>query len=226
MSVNIGNDWDNLLKEERDKPYYKNLRKFLIFEYKHYNIYPDMYDLFNALKYVSYENTKVVILGQDPYHGWGQAHGFSFSVKKDVPIPPSLLNIYKELQYDLGLFIPDNGDLTKWARQGVLLLNTVLTVREKSPNSHRGRGWEILTDRIIELLNKRDKPMVFILWGANAKSKERLITNKNHLILKSVHPSPLSAYRGFFGSKVFSKTNEFLRANHMEGIDWQIENQR
>lgn len=226
MSVNIGNDWDNLLKEERDKPYYKNLRKFLIFEYKHYNIYPDMYDLFNALKYVSYENTKVVILGQDPYHGWGQAHGFSFSVKKDVPIPPSLLNIYKELQYDLGLFIPDNGDLTKWARQGVLLLNTVLTVREKSPNSHRGRGWEILTDRIIELLNKRDKPMVFILWGANAKSKERLITNKNHLILKSVHPSPISAYRGFFGSKVFSKTNEFLRANHMEGIDWQIENQR
>lgn len=226
MSVNIGNDWDNLLKEERDKPYYKNLRKFLIFEYKHYNIYPDMYDLFNALKYVSYENTKVVILGQDPYHGWGQAHGFSFSVKKDVPIPPSLLNIYKELQYDLGLFIPDNGDLTKWARQGVLLLNTVLTVREKSPNSHRGRGWEILTDRIIELLNKRDKPMVFILWGANAKSKERLISNKNHLILKSVHPSPLSAYRGFFGSKVFSKTNEFLRANHMEEIDWQIENQR
>ncbi|WP_306484779.1 uracil-DNA glycosylase [Anaerococcus sp.] len=226
MSVNIGNDWDNLLKEERDKPYYKNLRKFLIFEYKHYNIYPDMYDLFNALKYVSYENTKVVILGQDPYHGWGQAHGFSFSVKKDVPIPPSLLNIYKELHDDLGLFIPDNGDLTKWARQGVLLLNTVLTVREKSPNSHRGRGWEILTDRIIELLNKRDKPMVFILWGANAKSKERLITNKNHLILKSVHPSPLSAYRGFFGSKVFSKTNEFLRANHMEGIDWQIENQR
>lgn len=226
MSVNIGNDWDNLLKEERDKPYYKNLRKFLIFEYKHYNIYPDVYDLFNALKYVSYENTKVVILGQDPYHGWGQAHGFSFSVKKDVPIPPSLLNIYKELHDDLGLFIPDNGDLTKWARQGVLLLNTVLTVREKSPNSHRGRGWEILTDRIIELLNKRDKPMVFILWGANAKSKERLISNKNHLILKSVHPSPLSAYRGFFGSKVFSKTNEFLRANHMEGIDWQIENQR
>lgn len=226
MSVNIGNDWDNLLKEERDKPYYKNLRKFLIFEYKHYNIYPDMYDLFNALKYVSYENTKVVILGQDPYHGWGQAHGFSFSVKKDVPIPPSLLNIYKELHDDLGLFIPDNGDLTKWARQGVLLLNTVLTVRKKSPNSHRGRGWEILTDRIIELLNKRDKPMVFILWGANAKSKERLISNKNHLILKSVHPSPLSAYRGFFGSKVFSKTNEFLRANHMEEIDWQIENQR
>ena len=226
MSVNIGNDWDNLLKEERDKPYYKNLRKFLISEYKHYNIYPDMYDLFNALKYVSYDDTKVVILGQDPYHGRGQAHGFSFSVKKDVPIPPSLLNIYKELHDDLGLFIPDNGDLTKWARQGVLLLNTVLTVREKSPNSHRGRGWEILTDRIIELLNKRDKPMVFILWGANAKSKERLISNKNYLILKSVHPSPLSAYRGFFGSKVFSKTNEFLRANHMEEIDWQIENQR
>lgn len=225
MSVQIGNDWDQLLKEERDKPYYKNLRKFLINEYKHYNIYPDMYDLFNALKYVSYEDVKVVILGQDPYHGRGQAHGFSFSVKEDVPIPPSLLNIYKELNNDLGLFIPDNGDLTKWAKQGVLLLNTVLTVREKSPNSHRGKGWEILTDRIIELLNKRNKPMVFILWGANAKSKERLITNKNHLILKSVHPSPLSAYRGFFGSKVFSRTNEFLRANNMDEIDWQIENQ-
>ena len=225
MSVQIGNDWDQLLKEERNKPYYKNLRKFLINEYKHYNIYPDMYDLFNALKYVSYEDTKVVILGQDPYHGRGQAHGFSFSVKKDVPIPPSLLNIYKELNNDLGLFIPDNGDLTKWAKQGVLLLNTVLTVREKSPNSHRGKGWEILTDRIIELLNKRNKPMVFILWGTNAKSKERLITNKNHLILKSVHPSPLSAYRGFFGSKVFSRTNEFLRANNMDEIDWQIENQ-
>lgn len=225
MSVQIGNDWDQLLKEERDKPYYKKLRKFLINEYKHYNIYPDMYDLFNALKYVSYEDTKVVILGQDPYHGRGQAHGFSFSVKEDVPIPPSLLNIYKELNNDLGLFIPDNGNLTKWAKQGVLLLNTVLTVREKSPNSHRGKGWEILTDRIIELLNKRNKPMVFILWGANAKSKERLITNKNHLILKSVHPSPLSAYRGFFGSKVFSRTNEFLRANNMDEIDWQIENQ-
>lgn len=225
MSVQIGNDWDQLLKEEWEKPYYKNLRKFLINEYKHYNIYPDMYDLFNALKYVSYEDTKVVILGQDPYHGKGQAHGFSFSVKEDVPIPPSLLNIYKELNNDLGLFIPDNGDLTKWAKQGVLLLNTVLTVREKSPNSHRGKGWEILTDRIIELLNKRNKPMVFILWGANAKSKERLITNKNHLILKSVHPSPLSAYRGFFGSKVFSRTNEFLRTINMREIDWQIENQ-
>lgn len=225
MSVQIGNDWDQLLKEEWEKPYYKNLRKFLINEYKHYNIYPDMYDLFNALKYVSYEDTKVVILGQDPYHGKGQAHGFSFSVKEDVPIPPSLLNIYKELNNDLGLFIPDNGDLTKWAKQGVLLLNTVLTVREKTPNSHKGKGWEILTDRIIELLNKREKPMVFILWGANAKSKERLITNKNHLILKSVHPSPLSAYRGFFGSKVFSRTNEFLRANNMDEIDWQIENQ-
>lgn len=225
MSVQIGNDWDQLLKEEWEKPYYKNLRKFLINEYKHYNIYPDMYDLFNALKYVSYEDTKVVILGQDPYHGKGQAHGFSFSVKEDVPIPPSLLNIYKELNDDLGLFIPDNGDLTKWAKQGVLLLNTVLTVREKSPNSHRGKGWEVLTDRIIELLNKREKPIVFILWGANAKSKEKLITNKNHLILKSVHPSPLSAYRGFFGSKVFSRTNKFLRANNMDEIEWQIENQ-
>ena len=226
MSVNIGNDWDKLLKDEWSKDYYKNLRKFLIEEYKNYNIYPNMYDIFNALKYVSYEDVKVVILGQDPYHGRGQAHGFSFSVKKDVPIPPSLMNIYKELNEDLGCFIPDNGNLIKWAEEGVLLLNTVLTVREKSPNSHKNKGWEELTDRIIELLNDREKPMVFILWGANAKSKEKFITNKNHLVLKSVHPSPLSAYRGFFGSRVFSKTNRFLKANNMTEIDWQIENQR
>lgn len=226
MSVNIGNDWDKLLKDEWSKDYYKNLRKFLIEEYRNYNIYPNMYDIFNALKYVSYGDVKVVILGQDPYHGRGQAHGFSFSVKKDVSIPPSLMNIYKELNEDLGCFIPDNGNLIKWAEEGVLLLNTVLTVREKSSNSHKNKGWEELTDRIIELLNDREKPMVFILWGANAKSKEKFITNKNHLVLKSVHPSPLSAYRGFFGSKVFSKTNRFLKANNMTEIDWQIENQR
>ncbi len=226
MTVEIGNDWDKLLSEEWSKPYYQKLRKILLEEYSHYRVYPDMYDLFNALKYVSYEDTKVVILGQDPYHGRGQAHGFSFSVQKGVEIPPSLLNIYKELQEDLNCYIPDNGNLIKWAEQGVLLLNTVLTVREKSPNSHKGIGWEILTDRIIEILNSREKPMVFILWGANAKAKEKLITNKNHLILKSVHPSPLSAYRGFFGSKVFSKTNKFLKENNMKEIDWQIENQR
>ena len=185
-----------------------------------------MYDIFNALKYVAYEDVKVVILGQDPYHGRGQAHGFSFSVKEDVPIPPSLLNIYKELRDDLGLFIPDNGNLTKWAKQGVLLLNTVLTVREKSPNSHKDRGWEKLTDRIIALLNQREKPIVFILWGANARSKTKLINNRRHLILTSAHPSPLSAYRGFFESKVFSKTNKFLRDNNMKEIDWQIENHK
>ncbi|WP_276880598.1 uracil-DNA glycosylase [Anaerococcus tetradius] len=226
MTVKIGNDWDKLLKYEWDKPYYQDLRKFLIREYRNYNIYPDMYDIFNALKYVAYEDVKVVILGQDPYHGRGQAHGFSFSVKEDVPIPPSLLNIYKELRDDLGLFIPDNGNLTKWAKQGVLLLNTVLTVREKSPNSHKDRGWEKLTDRIIALLNQREKPIVFILWGANARSKTKLINNRRHLILTSAHPSPLSAYRGFFGSKVFSKTNKFLRDNNMKEIDWQIENHK
>lgn len=226
MTVKIGNDWDKLLKDEWDKPYYQDLRRFLIREYRNYNIYPDMYDIFNALKYVAYEDVKVVILGQDPYHGRGQAHGFSFSVKEDVPIPPSLLNIYKELRDDLGLFIPDNGNLTKWAKQGVLLLNTVLTVREKSPNSHKDRGWEKLTDRIIALLNQREKPIVFILWGANARSKTKLIDNRRHLILTSVHPSPLSAYRGFFGSKVFSKTNKFLKDNDMEEIDWQIENHK
>lgn len=226
MTVKIGNDWDKLLKDEWDKPYYQDLRKFLIREYRNYNIYPDMYDIFNALKYVAYEDVKVVILGQDPYHGRGQAHGFSFSVKEDVPIPPSLLNIYKELRDDLGLFIPDNGNLTKWAKQGVLLLNTVLTVREKSPNSHKDRGWEKLTDRIIALLNQREKPIVFILWGANARSKTKLINNRRHLILTSAHPSPLSAYRGFFESKVFSKTNKFLRDNNMKEIDWQIENHK
>ena len=226
MTVKIGNDWDKLLKDEWDKPYYQDLRKFLIREYRNYNIYPDMYDIFNALKYVAYEDVKVVILGQDPYHGRGQAHGFSFSVKEDVPIPPSLLNIYKELRDDLGLFIPDNGNLTKWAKQGVLLLNTVLTVREKSPNSHKDRGWEKLTDRIIALLNQREKPIVFILWGANARSKTKLINNRRHLILTSAHPSPLSAYRGFFGSKLFSKTNKFLRDNNMKEIDWQIENHK
>ena len=226
MTVKIGNDWDKLLKDEWDKPYYQDLRKFLIREYRNYNIYPDVYDIFNALKYVAYEDVKVVILGQDPYHGRGQAHGFSFSVKEDVPIPPSLLNIYKELRDDLGLFIPDNGNLTKWAKQGVLLLNTVLTVREKSPNSHKDRGWEKLTDRIIALLNQREKPIVFILWGANARSKTKLINNRRHLILTSAHPSPLSAYRGFFGSKVFSKTNKFLRDNNMKEIDWQIENHK
>ena len=224
MSVFIGNDWDLLLAAEWEKTYYQNLRKELIKEYKNYKVYPDMYDIFNALKSVPYEDCKVLILGQDPYHGKGQAHGYAFSVKKGVRTPPSLLNIYKEMHEDIGTYIPDNGYLKKWADQGVLLLNTSLTVRAGEPNSHEKLGWEILTDRIIKLLNDRQKPIVFILWGRNAQSKEPFITNPNHLIIKSPHPSPFSASRGFFGSKPFSRTNNFLKSMGQEPIDWQIEN--
>lgn len=224
MSVQIGNDWDEILKDEWKKDYYIRLRKNLINEYKNYTIYPNMYDIFNALKKVSYEDTKVVILGQDPYHGVGQAHGFSFSVQEGIKTPPSLLNIYKELQDDLGLYIPDNGNLIKWANQGVLLLNSTLTVRAHQANSHKDIGWTILTDNIIKLLNEREKPIVFLLWGKFAQSKEILITNRRHLIIKSAHPSPFAAHRGFFGSKPFSKTNDFLIKNNMSPIDWQIEN--
>ncbi len=224
MTVRLGNDWDEILKEEWKKDYYLNLRKNLIHEYKNYTIYPSMYDIFNALKKVPYKDVKVVILGQDPYHGQGQAHGFSFSVQKGVKTPPSLLNIYKELHDDLGLYIPNNGNLIKWADQGVLLLNSTLTVRAHQANSHKDIGWSILTDNIIKLLNKREKPIVFLLWGKFAQSKENLITNKRHLIIKSAHPSPFAAHRGFFGSKPFSKTNNFLIKNNMSPIDWQIEN--
>lgn len=224
MSVQIGNDWDEILKDEWKKDYYIRLRKNLINEYKNYTIYPNMYDIFNALKKVSYEDTKVVILGQDPYHGVGQAHGFSFSVQKGIKTPPSLLNIYKELHDDLGLYIPNNGNLIKWANQGVLLLNSTLTVRAHQANSHKDIGWTILTDNIIKLLNEREKPIVFLLWGKFAQSKEILITNRRHLIIKSAHPSPFAAHRGFFGSKPFSKTNNFLIKNNMSPIDWQIEN--
>ena len=224
MSVFIGNDWDLLLAAEWEKTYYQNLRKELIKEYRNYKVYPDMYDIFNALKSVAYEDCKVLILGQDPYHGKGQAHGYAFSVKKGVRTPPSLLNIYKEMHDDIGTYIPDNGYLKKWADQGVLLLNTSLTVRAGEPNSHEKLGWEILTDRIIKLLNDRQKPIVFILWGRNAQSKEPFITNPNHLIIKSPHPSPFSASRGFFGSKPFSRTNNFLKSMGQEPIDWQIEN--
>lgn len=224
MSVFIGNDWDLLLAAEWEKTYYQNLRKELIKEYRNYKVYPDMYDIFNALKSVAYEDCKVLILGQDPYHGKGQAHGYAFSVKKGVRTPPSLLNIYKEMHEDIGTYIPDNGYLKKWADQGVLLLNTSLTVRAGKPNSHEKLGWEILTDRIIKLLNDREKPIVFILWGRNAQSKEPFITNPKHLIIKSPHPSPFSASRGFFGSKPFSRTNGFLKSVGQEPIDWQIEN--
>ena len=224
MKKLIGNDWDNLLEEEFQKDYYKNLRGFLIEEYREKTIFPGMHDIFTALKLTPYKRVKVVILGQDPYHGRGQSHGLAFSVKKGVRIPPSLRNMFKELNEDLGVPIPNNGYLEKWAKQGVLLLNTSLTVREAEANSHSKIGWEIFTDTIIELLNERETPVVFILWGNNAKSKEKYITNKNHYIIKSVHPSPLSASRGFFGSKPFSKTNKFLKSLGKEEIDWEIEN--
>ena len=220
--VNIGNEWDELLKGEFEKEYYLRLRQFLINEYAHYKIFPNMYNIFNALKYTSYSDVKAVILGQDPYHQPGQAHGLCFSVQKGTPQPPSLQNIFKELQSDLGITPPHHGELVSWAQNGVLLMNTVLTVRESSPNSHKGMGWEIFTDRVIELLNEREKPMVFILWGGNARSKKQLITNPAHLVLESPHPSPLSAYHGFFGNRHFSKTNEFLVRNGIEPINWQI----
>lgn len=220
--VHIGNEWDELLKGEFEKEYYLKLRKFLAYEYKHGTVYPDMYDIFNGLKYTSYSDVKAVILGQDPYHGKGQAHGLCFSVKKGVLKPPSLQNIFKELQADLGITPPSHGELTDWTRQGVMLLNTVLTVREGQANSHKNKGWETFTDRVIELLNEREQPMVFLLWGANARAKTALITNPRHLILTCAHPSPLSAYNGFFGCRHFSKTNEFLQSIGQTPIDWRI----
>lgn len=207
-----------------EKPYYKELRQFLINEYRTRQIFPDMYSIFNALHYTSLADTKVVIFGQDPYHEPGQAHGLSFSVLPNVPPPPSLQNIFKELETDLGCSVPDNGCLEPWARQGVLLLNTVLTVRAHNANSHQGKGWEIFTDRIISILNEREKPMVFILWGAPARRKKAMITNKAHFIIESPHPSPLSAYRGFFGSRPFSRANEFLKSTGQEPINWQLPN--
>lgn len=224
MKQILSNDWNNYLAGEFEKEYYQKLRKFLISEYHTRTIYPDMYDIFNALHYTSYHDTKVVILGQDPYHGKDQAHGLSFSVRKGVAIPPSLLNIYKELHDDLGCYIPNNGYLKPWADQGVLLLNASLTVRAGVANSHRNIGWEIFTDKVIEILNERDKPVIFILWGANARSKKKYITNKQHYIIESPHPSPLSAHNGFFGSKPFSRANEILKSLGEEPIDWQIPN--
>ena len=218
------NDWAQYLDEELNEPYYRELRQFLIGEYRSRVIYPDMYSIFNALHYTPYASVKVVILGQDPYHERGQAHGLSFSVQPGIEPPPSLSNIFKELQSDIGCFIPDNGCLRPWAEQGVLLLNAVLTVREHIANSHQGKGWEHFTDKIIRLLNERERPMAFILWGNYARQKKRLITNPQHLIIESAHPSPLSATRGFFGSRPFSKVNEFLTANGETPIDWQIPN--
>lgn len=220
--VNIGNSWDDVLKGEFDKDYYLKLREFLKKEYSTRVIYPNMYHIFNALKFTPYEDVKAVILGQDPYHQPGQAHGLCFSVQKGVPKPPSLVNIFKELKSDLGIEPPSHGNLESWANNGVLMLNTVLTVRRSSANSHKGMGWEIFTDRVIQLLNEREKPMVFILWGGNAKAKEKLITGRQHCIIKGAHPSPLSAHNGFWNGKYFSRTNEFLESVGQEPIDWRI----
>ena len=216
------NDWNDYLQEELTKPYYRELRKFLINEYRTKRVYPDMYSIFNALHFTPYAQTKVVILGQDPYHGPGQAHGLSFSVLPNVPPPPSLINIFKELRADLGCKMPETGCLKPWAERGVLLLNTVLTVVEHQPQSHAKHGWEIFTDRIIELLNEREKPLAFVLWGAPARRKRALITNERHLIIESAHPSPLSASGGFFGSRPFSRINKFLQQTGQEPIDWQL----
>lgn len=221
--VHIGNDWDELLKGEFDKEYYLKLRQFLIHEYKTQIIYPNMYDIFNALKYTSFADVKAVILGQDPYHGRGQAHGLCFSVKKGVPAPPSLQNIFKEIQADLGIEPPHHGELTGWTKQGVLMLNTVLTVRQGQSNSHRNKGWEIFTNRVVSLLNNSPEPIVFLLWGNNARSKKGLITNPKHKILEAAHPSPLSATNGFFGCRHFSKANEFLISVGRAPINWKLE---
>ena len=222
--VKLNNDWDELLKDEFQKEYYQNLREFLKQEYSSKVIYPNMYNIFEALKHTSFKDTKVLILGQDPYHGENQAHGLAFSVQKGVKIPPSLLNIYKELHEDLDCYIPNNGYLIPWADQGVLLLNTALTVRVHEANSHQNIGWEIFTDNIIKLLNKREDPAIFVLWGGNARRKKSLIDTSRHYVLESAHPSPLSAYRGFFGCKHFSKINEILQGLGKAPIDWQIPN--
>jgi uracil-DNA glycosylase len=220
----LSNDWLDALKGEFKKPYYKELHDKVIEEYNSTLVFPRPDDLFFAFHATPLKEVKVVILGQDPYHGNGQAHGLSFSVKPEVQTPPSLVNIYKELQDDIGCEIPNNGYLIKWADQGVLMLNTVLTVRAHQANSHRGMGWEEFTDAAIRELNKQDRPMVFLLWGSPAQKKKIMLDNPKHLILEAPHPSPLAAYRGFFGCKHFSKTNEFLKTNGIEPIDWQIEN--
>ena len=221
--VKFGNDWDEILKGEFEKEYYQRLREFLKEEYSSQVIYPPMNDIFNALKTTAYSDIKIVILGQDPYHEPNQAHGLSFSVKKGVVPPPSLKNIYKEINSELGIPVPSHGELTGWAKQGVLLLNTVLTVRQGQANSHKNKGWEIFTDTVIRKINEREKPVVFLLWGGNAKQKTALITNPAHKILTSVHPSPLSAYGGFFGCGHFKSANEFLKSIGETPIDWSVE---
>ena len=219
----ISNDWQEALRAEYGKPYYKKLYQFVNEEYKTRKIFPPGNDIFNAFHLTPLSKVKVVILGQDPYHNDGQAHGLCFSVNKGVEIPPSLVNIYKELHDDIGFVIPNHGCLTKWAEQGVLLLNTVLTVRAHQANSHRNMGWEQFTDAAIMALNAQDRPIVFMLWGRPAREKKKLLTNPKHLILEAAHPSPLSAYNGFFGCRHFSRCNQFLTAHGVEPVDWQIE---
>lgn len=220
--IQIGNDWDAVLKEENGKEYFMKLQEFLAEERQTHMVYPPEKDVFNALKYSSLADTKVVIFGQDPYHEPGQAHGMCFSVNKGIAVPPSLINIYKEIETDLGIKPPSHGYLADWAGQGVLLLNTVLTVRRGEANSHRGKGWETFTDRVTEALNEREKPMVFILWVANAREKAKLITNKEHMIITGAHPSPLSAWKGFFGGRYFSKANRFLEITGQTPINWEL----
>jgi len=222
----ISNDWLPVLSPEFSKPYYKDLFRFVQTEYQTRQIFPPAQDLFNALHLTPLSKVKVVILGQDPYHGDGQAHGLCFSVRPEVDIPPSLVNIYRELHDDLGCRMPDNGCLTKWAEQGVLLLNTVLTVRAHQAGSHRGHGWEQFTDAIIRAVNSQNRPVVYMLWGAPAQAKRQMLDNPRHLVLTAPHPSPLSAYRGFFGCRHFSQCNAFLEAHGEKPIDWQIENVR
>lgn len=217
--IKITKNWATLLKDEFSKPYFKQLQEFLEVEYSSHTIYPEMGNIFNALNATRYEDVKVVIIGQDPYHEPNQAHGLAFSVQDGVQLPPSLVNIYKEIEDDLNIKCNPSGNLMRWAKQGVLLLNTSLTVRRAQANSHRGKGWETFTNEIIKLLSKREEPMVFILWGSNAQSFTPEIA-KHHLILKAPHPSPLSAYRGFFGCKHFSKTNKFLKEHNKTPIDW------
>lgn len=226
QNPNFRNSWEDILSDELKKEYFIKLSEFLSKEYLTKKVFPSPDNVFNALKYTDYSNVKVVILGQDPYHDENQAHGLSFSVKPGIKLPPSLRNIFKELNHDLGCYIPNNGYLKKWADQGVLLLNTVLTVRAHEANSHKGIGWEIFTDKIICSLNEHKSPIIFILWGNNAISKKKLITNERHFIIQSVHPSPLSASRGFFDSKPFSKANDFLTSVGKSKIDWQIENNK
>jgi len=219
----IGNKWDEILKDEFEKPYFKDLMNFVENEYKTKTIYPYFPNIFNALKYTDYDDVKVVILGQDPYHGTGEAHGLSFSVLEGVTKPPSLRNIFKELKADLDIDEPKSGNLVAWTKEGVMLLNSVLTVEKDKPASHQNRGWETFTDEVIRKINEREKPVVFLLWGSFAKSKKELITNKNHYIIESAHPSPFSANKGFFGTKPFSRANEFLKQNSQNEVNWKID---